>query len=404
MKRHAVAGAAPGRPWTRRRRAVTLPVMHTPPSAPGFAPAKAVPGIPPAAYHDPAVFAVEEERIFRRCWVFAGFTDDLAKSGDWLTRRIGGLDVVVRNFDGELRAFRNVCAHRFAIIKREPRGNGLLRCGYHGWTYDRDGVPYGIPGNDAFFGLDKAGRCKRALTPVAVAACGRFLFLRIAAEGPTLEDWLGPYGEVLRHASDIFVRSFDEQEMVWNANWKMGVESVLEVYHADTVHPTTFRKLVKGDWRCDHAGAHSRGVTSVSDQSARWWDGVAKRLDFRPSERLRDYDHLHIFPNLEIGFTRGLVMSVQSYDPLDPARCALRLRLFLADPGGLDGGGKGGSAARRVIEDTARDLNVALLREDQEESEQAFRGVRQTDAPALLGLNEERIQQFHAVWRDAVGR
>lgn len=376
--------------------------MHTHPSAPGFAPAKAVPGIPPAAYHDPALFGVEEERLFRRCWIFAGFTDDLARHNDYLTRRVGGLDLVVQNFEGELRAFRNVCAHRFAIIRREPRGNGLLRCAYHGWTYDRDGVPYGIPGNEAYFGLDKAGRCGRALTPAAVATCGRFVFLRVAAEGPALEEWLGATADVLRHASEVFVRSFDEREMLWNANWKMGVESVLEVYHADTIHPTTFRKLVKGDWRCDYdGGPHSRGVTTMSDPSARWWDGVSARLAFRPSGALREYDHLHIFPNLEIGFTRGTVMSVQTYDPLGPERCALRLRLFLADPG-MDGGGKGGEAARRMIETTATDLNVALLREDQEASELAFRGVRQSAFPAVLGLNEERIQHFHAVWRDAV--
>lgn len=370
-------------------------------NSPPFAPAKAVPGIPPAAYHDPEILRAEEERVFRRCWIFAGFTDDLARPNDYLTRRTGGLDVLVQNFDGELRGFRNVCTHRFALIHRAPRGNGMLRCGYHGWTFDRDGVPYGIPGNEANFGLDREGRCGRALTPVAVGVCGRFVFLRVAAEGPDLDDWLGVYGDVLRHASEIFVRPFDERSVEWAANWKMGVESVLEVYHADLTHPTTFRKLVKGDWRCDYDGAHSRGVTGVSDKSARWWDGVSERLGFRPSTALREYDHLHIFPNLEIGFTRGAVMSVQTYDPLGPDRCALNLRLFLADPDG--DAGRGGPAARRLIEEGARDLNVALLREDQEASELAFRGCRQTERPALLGLNEERIQQFHAVWRGMMG-
>ncbi|AWK90225.1 aromatic ring-hydroxylating oxygenase subunit alpha [Azospirillum thermophilum] len=377
--------------------------MQTHPNAPDFQPRKAVPGIPPAAYHDPALFRAEEERIFRRCWIFAGFTDELCRHNDYVTRRLGGVDVVVQNFEGVLRGFRNVCTHRFAIIQTAPRGNGMLRCSYHGWTFDRDGVPYGIPGNEAWFGLDREARCARALTPVAVAACGRFVFVRVAAEGPPLDDWLGPCGDVLRHASEIFLRPFDEREFVWQANWKMGVESVLEVYHADTVHPATFRKLVKGDWRCDYeGGTHSRGVTSISDKSARWWDGVAERLGFRPSPRLREYDHLHLFPNLEIGFTRGTVMSVQTYDPLGPDRCALRLRLFLADPG-PEGGGKGGEAARRAIEATARELNIALLREDQEASESAFRGAGQSDSPALLGLNEERIQQFHAVWRSAMG-
>ncbi len=377
--------------------------MHRLPSALDFAPAKAAAGLPPASYHDPATFALEEERIFRRCWMFVGFTDDLAAHNDYLTRRIGGRDVIVQNFDGTLRAFLNVCTHRFAILRREPRGNGMLRCSYHGWTFDRDGAPYGIPGNEAYFGLDRAGRCGRSLTPVSVAVCGRFVFLRVAAEGPSLEEWLGDGAEILRHASEVFVRSFDERDMPWEANWKMGVESVLEVYHADTVHPTTFRKLVKGDWRCDHQGAHSRGVASLSDKSARWWDGVSSRLGFRPSGRLRDYDHFHFFPNLEIGFTRGSVMSVQTYDPLDPGRCVLRLRLFLADPTGPDAAAKGG-AARRMVEDTARDLNVALLREDQAVSESAFQGVRQVGFPAILGVNEERIQHFHAVWRDTMGQ
>lgn len=383
--------------------------MHTLLDTPDFHPGKAVPGLSPAAYHDPVVFGLEEERIFRHCWVFVGFTDDLAQPNDYLTHRIGGLDVVVQNFGGDLRAFRNVCTHRFAVIRPERRGNGMLRCSYHGWTFDRDGVPYGIPGNEAHFGLDHAGRCARALTPVAVATCGRFVFLRVAADGVSLDDWLGPYAAILRHASDLFVRSFDERDIPWDANWKMGVESVLEVYHADTVHPDTFRKLVSGGWRCDYAGVHSRGVIGLSSQSARWWDGVAGRLGLRPSGDLRDYDHLHLFPNLEIGFTRGTVMSVQTYDPVDSARCRLRLRLFLADPDGLAadaasgaGRAKGGEAARRLVEATARDLNIALLREDQEMSERAWRGARQVDFPALLGRNEERIQHFHAVWRRAL--
>lgn len=367
----------------------------------GFQPLRGAAGIAPAAYCDPAVFDAELSAIFERSWIFVGFTDDLAEPDRYLTARIGRHDVLVQNFDGELRAFRNVCSHRFSLIHRAPRGRGMLRCLFHGWTYDRDGVPYGVPANDAAFGLDHQGRCARALTRYALAVCGRFVFVRIAAEGPALDEHLGPYAEVLRHASAVFLHRFEDREEPWRANWKMGVESVLEVYHADTVHPETFRKLIKRDWRCAYAGRNSRGTVSMSDKSAQWWDGVSKRLGFRPSAELRDYDHLHVFPNLELGLTRGAVMSVQTYEPVEAGRCRLRLSLWLADRPERDG------AARRAVEASAMQLNAALLAEDRDAAEAAHLGVQQVAFPALLGANEERIQHFHREWRtmmDAASR
>ncbi|WP_207459118.1 SRPBCC family protein [Azospirillum sp. SYSU D00513] len=365
-----------------------------------FIPVKAAPGLVPAAYRDASIFADEQDRIFRRGWIFACLRDEVANHNDYVVRRVGGMDVVVQNFDGAVRAFQNVCTHRFGLIRSDACGNGPLRCRYHGWTFDREGVPVGMPGHAANFGLDEAGRRARALRPVELEACGDFLFLRVEPGGPGLEEHLGGCAALLRHLSEIFGTRVDEQVLPWEANWKFGVENVLEVYHADTVHPDTFRRFVQKDWRCSYDGPHSRGTISLSEDSARWWDKAAKLLALRPSPDLREYEHLHVFPNLEIAVTRGTLMSVQSYDPAGPERCELRLRLYFAHGDRPDLAGRG---AWTAFADTARTQNLRLLGEDREVAEQAALGARQVDFPSVLGLNEERIQHFQSVYSGWMG-
>src|SRR5256885_7031949 len=43
--------------------------------------------------------------------------------------------IVVRDKQGELRAFSNVCRHRAGPIALGSGCKNVLRCQYHGWTY-----------------------------------------------------------------------------------------------------------------------------------------------------------------------------------------------------------------------------------------------------------------------------
>lgn len=139
-------------------------------------------------------------------WHFLTLTDALAEHGDFATTRIGAVPVVVQNFRGALKGFRNICSHRFALIHSDPAGSGLLRCPYHGWTYDADGVPTGIPFNDSDFSLNKDARRELALVPVAVDACGRFVFVRVGQAGPPLAAQLGDEAARLPEVSQGFPR------------------------------------------------------------------------------------------------------------------------------------------------------------------------------------------------------
>ncbi len=355
--------------------------------------------IPPHRYSGEANHAEDVAKIFRRSWMFVGFSDDLKNHNDFITADIAGTSVLVQNFDGELRSFHNVCTHRYSLIHLRPCGNGRPVCPYHGWVYNKDGVPVGIPGNREHFGFDDAAKRARALPRFEVATRGRFVFVRLEPGGPDLDAQLGAYGDILDHVSDLFTDRIDEGVLPWAANWKVGVESVLEVYHVDATHPETFKPFTKKIWLCSYEGDHSRGTTHLSDGSVRWWDGVLKRMDLPRSGTLQNYDHFFIFPNLAIGVTHGALMSVQTYDPIDADRCSLHFRLFLGETGKPRT--KGG-AARKAVEDNLRGFNDRVLREDQIVSEACQKGLKQVSRPAVPGGCEERIHAFHRVYLDRI--
>ncbi|QCG93182.1 hypothetical protein E6C67_04390 (plasmid) [Azospirillum sp. TSA2s] len=135
---------------------------------------------------------VPENRWFHLC-----MADDLASPNAFVTTRVGAVPLVAQNIKGRVVAFRNVCTHRFAVIHGEPSGCGPLRCPYHGWSFDADGVPVGLPFNPTDFQLEAEGRRRLALHPASLARCGRLVFVRVATDGPSLEEELG---------SDLFVR------------------------------------------------------------------------------------------------------------------------------------------------------------------------------------------------------
>lgn len=356
--------------------------------------------IPPQSYSDPAVFRREAAEIFAKCWMFVGFTDDLGQPDDFITAEIAGVSVVVQNFGGALRALHNVCTHRYAKIQLEPCGNRKLHCPYHGWVFNRDGALVGVPGNAEFFGFDKAAKEQLGLRRFDVATRGRFVFVRLEPGGPSLDEQLGAYGPVLDHLSELYVDRIDEQRLPWAANWKTGVETVLEVYHVDATHPETFKKFTKKVWNCSYEQQHSRGTTHLSDASAAWWESARTKLGLPRSEQFQNYDHFFIFPNLAVGLTHGCLMSVQTYDPQGPDACTLHFRLFLGETTKPQ---TRGGALRRAVEDNLTGFNLKVLDEDRVVGEACHAGTKQMSRPAVPGWCEERIHAFHAAWFGRMG-
>lgn len=185
-------------------------------------------------------FRYEMSLLSRGAWHFLTFTDELANDNDYVRRTVFGRDIFVQNFGGVLRGYHNVCSHRGFPIRRERNGNGLVQCGFHGWVYNREGVPTGIPRNSDLFGLSREAQCEIALAPVRVESVGRMVFVAFAEGAGSLRTYLGKYADVLDAASAHAGRLVYRDTGITRAHWKTCFEISLDDYHLQMVHPISF--------------------------------------------------------------------------------------------------------------------------------------------------------------------
>jgi p-cumate 2,3-dioxygenase subunit alpha len=64
-------------------------------------------------FTDPEILELERCEVFDRSWLYAGHESEIAKPGDFVTRRVAGRPLIlVRDGDGTAHAFLNTCPHR----------------------------------------------------------------------------------------------------------------------------------------------------------------------------------------------------------------------------------------------------------------------------------------------------
>lgn len=353
--------------------------------------------INPEHYVSEDTFQRELENVFKQHWLFIGFKDELANHNDFLTLEIAGFPIVVQNFNGELSALLNICSHRKARLQTASKGNRPLRCPYHCWSFKEGGKLAGIPGNNQEFQLDEAQKEKLSLRQFAVDSCGDFVFVRVAPEGQSLKEFLGDCYGMLEDFSEHFTDPVHSGKYQWQSNWKLAVETVLEVYHVPGTHPDSFSHLAKAECDIISVPPHNLGNTPLLDAPKKWWSGVRKQLKLIQHPQLNEYNHVFVYPNLAIGITNGSLMSVQTYDVIDRTQTVLHYRLRML--GTAQGHAKDGALKRAVVANFS-DFNHTILEEDRLMAESCQQSYAHTDTAAILGKCEDRIRLFHDAWRN----
>ena len=197
----------------------------------------------PKYYLSEEIFALEQEKIFRKAWLFAGLKTLLPENNSFITRRIAGIPVVIQNFHGQLRAFENVCLHRSAPLQTEAIGRRPLVCPYHAWSYGADGEVKNIPECRALYRIGPMEQKRMHLREFGLRAIGNVLFINLDPDPMPIEDQFPPHFiEMLESSSDMY----DSEVMVttWHCkfNWKLAYENLRDANHPRFVHPRSLAK------------------------------------------------------------------------------------------------------------------------------------------------------------------
>ena len=153
-------------------------------------------GLAGLAFHDPAFLEMENRRLFPRCWVAAGAASDIPEPGDARPVEVAGLPLVLlRDREGAIRAFHNVCRHRAMTVVSEPcKGLKTLRCPWHAWSYALDGRLVATP-NLGGIGKGEAEGFEKGdlgLKPVRTGEWLGIVFVNIDGRAEPLEHHTGP--------------------------------------------------------------------------------------------------------------------------------------------------------------------------------------------------------------------
>jgi choline monooxygenase len=286
--------------------------------------------IPASWYFDPEIYAAEREGIFDRSWLAAGRADQLTKAGSFVTADIAGEPIMVlRDTDGILRAFHNVCRHRAARVMTEAEGCATkLRCPYHGWTYDFAGRLRGTP---EFEGVADFRREDHGLAPLDVDAWGPLVFVHAAPASRPLAEFLTPLPEQTAPLEIAKLRFVERRVYDLACNWKVFVDNYLDGgYHVNYVHPGLSSVLDYSQYRTDVYDYTS--VQSSPLKPAESQKGEATVSKVRTGDRAY---YWWVFPNLMINLYQG-IMDTNLVLPISPERCRVIFDFYFADTEGDD--------------------------------------------------------------------
>jgi choline monooxygenase len=253
-------------------------------------------------YTDAAIFALERERIFRHAWQYVGLAEQVAQPGDFFTCSVGEVPVViVRDMQGELRAFANVCRHRGSqLVLAECGHRATLQCHYHAWSYNLDGSLRAAPSAKDEPGFDFAAYSLHAL-PLVV--WGPFIFVNPDQRACAFAEYAGELPELVAATGLALqgIRRRVRRTYDIRANWKVVVDNYLECYHCAVAHPAFCDLIDVNDYVVTEYEYFSTQHGALKKPGRR---GKAHPYDTTSGE-VRDGFYAYLWPNFTINIYPG---------------------------------------------------------------------------------------------------
>jgi choline monooxygenase len=333
--------------------------------------------LPARYYVDPDMAAIDARAVFARSWQLVGHESQLADAGDHLVSQIAHLPIVViRDAEGRIRAYHNVCRHRAGPLALcDGKGAKALRCKYHGWTYTLDGVLRSAPEMGQTPDFEPAS----IRLPELRVECWHGLVFVAGDAAPPFADFVhgmeGPLGSLSPQGYGFHQRVAYEVA----CNWKVYCDNYLEGYHVPHIHPGLNKLLDYRQYKTETGDWFSYQHSPLESDESLYGSGEAL--------------YYFIYPNTMLNLLPGRLQANRVV-PLGVDRCRVEFDYYYAADDSPQ------AAARR---DADHEFSHEVQDEDIGICEHVQRGLASGsyEAGRLNPLRENALHHFHELLRRA---
>ncbi|MEX0311889.1 MAG: aromatic ring-hydroxylating dioxygenase subunit alpha [Tateyamaria sp.] len=295
-------------------------------------------GLPNAHYTDPSIYEEERAALLMAGWAGLAVAADVPDPGDAVPLTFLGIPLLlIRDRDGQVRVFHNICRHRGMILVDAPRKiEGAIRCPYHSWCYSTEGrlvsTPHvGGPGQNTAEGIDKSDL---GLIEVRSYIWMDVVWINLSGDAPAfkeanaalLERW-AEFDVPLYHGG-----TDSRFQLSVACNWKLAVENYCESYHLPWVHPdlNAYSRL-EDHYHIEEHGRFSGQGTLVYRQLT--GDDGQTFPDFENLSDMWDTaaEYITLYPNVLLGVHRDHAFAIVLV-PQSPGQTVENIHLYYARP------------------------------------------------------------------------
>lgn len=349
----------------------------------------------PDEYRDPEIARKERDYIFGTVPSIVAHGSEVANPNDFMTLQMPRNKVIiVRQTDGSVKTFVNLCRHRGALLEEEASGKcRIFSCPYHRWSYNTDGSLRAITKDSTFGDPDRSGM---GLVELPTEERHGFIWV-VDRAGADIDvaSWLGEEMDGILAEYDlsslVSVRAegFDEP-----VNWKLMQDAFLDGYHIQYAHPNTAAKHVHTNVQTvEDFGRHAR-MCSARKSIDRYLE--VDPADVPAADLVRHVTDGHfLLPNSTLLRQPDDHFELLTFrpHPTDPGRCRMEMRLLVPT---LEDSGLEPEKWERVWEKNWSILLAVLHQEDFPLLRSSQSGLESGDAAGmLLGRNETVNHVFH---------
>ena len=343
------------------------------------------------AYTEKAWSDFESEAIFKRTWQWVCHGEKLREPGTYCAFVVAGQPVcVLRDMQGNLRGFYNVCKHRAHQLLRGEGQTRSIMCPYHAWTYDLTGQLRGAPNINHVKDFDVGEIC---LDRVRVEEFCGFVFVNLDPDAAPLAEASGDLSKEITHwAPDIEHLTF-ARRLTYDikSNWKNVVDNFLECYHCPVAHKDFCTLVDMKTYRVTTHGIYSSHMAEAGK--------TANRAYSVDQATVKDHAVWWLWPNTCIMRYpgRGNLIILQII-PAGPDRTLETYDFFLESPEPVEAERE----AIKYIDEVLQAEDIALVESVQRGmSTPAFTQGRIVHDPSGSGKSEHAVHHFHGLVLDA---